>query len=363
MFDEQSSRPVSLPVDDDAQTLSDIDQTSADGDQTGSDLDQSVSEADQSAADRDQRASDRDQEAADRDEVSADDGPSDEGADHAAYADTRRARSESTRERDRTAHLRMETSRIRDEAASRRDRMADERDDAARARDLLAAALDAEIERRELEVRHDNGNAPAGTDVLLRAANDRKRAGAGRSRAALHREEAARDRERAAEDRRQAEQDRDAAAEELALEGIDHLTGALRRRVGFAAIQREMDRSARTDECLVLAFIDVDGLKRVNDSSGHAAGDELLRDVAQAIRQHLRSYDVIARFGGDEFVCSLTGQDASEVRDRFEQISSKLLESAEGATITVGLAERRALDTLDELIERADAAMIEARRR
>ena len=84
----------------------------------------------------------------------------------------------------------------------------------------------------------------------------------------MHREAAAADRERAAHDRRQAARDRAAAAEELALEGVDHLTGTLRRRAGLSAIQREIDRTRRTGERLVVAFIDVDGLKHVNDTRG-----------------------------------------------------------------------------------------------
>ena len=165
------------------------------------------------------------------------------------------------------------------------------------------------------EVRRDNGDSPIGIEILLRAAGDRKRAAAARAQAAIQREAAARDRERAAEDRRLAARDRAAAAGELALEGADYLTGALRRRVGLAAIQRELDRTSRTGERLVVAFVDVDGLKAINDKRGHAAGDDRLRAVAQAIMQHLRSYDVIVRFGGDEFVCSLSGQDAGGARD------------------------------------------------
>lgn len=57
-----------------------------------------------------------------------------------------------------------------------------------------------------------------------------------------------------------------------------------------------------------LAFIDVDNLKAKNDSLGHPAGDKLLRDTADSIRAHLRSYDLLIRFGGDEFLCGLMGR-------------------------------------------------------
>ena len=64
--------------------------------------------------------------------------------------------------------------------------------------------------------------------------------------------------------------------------------------------------------------------------------------------QHLRSYDVIVRFGGDEFVCSLSGQDVDGVRDRFERIAQHLEASADGARFTLGLAEQQPGDTLDD---------------
>ena len=141
----------------------------------------------------------------------------------------------------------------------------------------------------------------------------------------MQRDAAAHDRELAAEDRAQAAHDRSVAAAELAAEGIDDLTGAMLRRVGLGAIQREMDRTKRSGEALVVAYIDVDGLKAVNDTAGHMAGDALLSSVADSISHDLRSYDVICRFGGDEFLCSLTGQDAGGARERFQQIGGAAL--------------------------------------
>ena len=184
-----------------------------------------------------------------------------------------------------------------------------------------------------------------------------------RSRAAEQRDVAAKDRELAARDRAEAARDREVAAAELAAEGMDDLTGTMRRRVGLAAIQREIDRTCRSGESLVVAYIDVDGLKAVNDTAGHLAGDELLTAVARSIMHYLRSYDVICRFGGDEFVCSLAGQDLDGARDRFRQIGTRLSEARSGATISVGFAERGEDDTLKGLIGRADRALIGGRTR
>ena len=344
-----------------AHTLSDRDQIAADTDLTSSDLDQTTSDADQSASERDQLASDRDQEAADSDQAVIDGG--DPRGEHVAdYARSRRARSQSTLERDEVSQARSESARIRDETAGGRDRVAEERDKAAQARDRLATRLDAEIESLEAESQSKDGKRIRGVELLLRAAGDRKRAAESRTRAAAQRGAAALDREEAALDRRQAALDRAAATEELALEGFDYVTGALRRRVGLAAIQREMDRTARSDEPLVVAFIDVDGLKTVNDELGHETGDELLHETVNAIKIRLRSYDVITRVGGDEFVCSLSGQDVAGATERFAQISARLAEGKTCASFTVGLTDRRRHDSLDDLIRRADEAMRQARR-
>ena len=343
-----------------AQTFSDRDQIAADTDQTSSDLDHTTSEADQSGSVRDQMASDRDQQAADSDQAVIDRGdPRGEHVDD--YARSRRARSQSTIERDEVSQARSESARVRDETAGGRDRVAEERDRAAQARDRLAARLDAELDRLATESQSPDGKGIKGLDLLLRAAGDRKRAAESRTRAAAQRGAAELDREEAALDRRQAALDRAAAAQELALEGFDYLTSALRRRVGFAAIQREMDRTTRSDESLVVAFVDVDGLKTVNDELGHETGDELLRETVNAIKNRLRSYDVITRVGGDEFVCSLSGQDVAGATERFDQISARLARGKTCASFTVGLAQRQRDDSLEELIGRADEAMRQRR--
>jgi diguanylate cyclase (GGDEF)-like protein len=249
---------------------------------------------------------------------------------------------------------------MRDEAATRRDRTASARDYAASARDELASKLDADLARLDFEETSEANTSPDGADALRRV-RDRRRAGLGRSRAAMQREAAANDRELAAEDRAHAADDRSIAAQELAAEGIDDLTGAMLRRVGLGAIHREMDRTQRSGESLVVAYVDVDGLKAVNDTMGHMAGDALLSSVAESISFDLRSYDVICRFGGDEFLCSLAGQDTDGARKRFQQIGKRLSRATSGASITVGFAERNPDDTVDTLVGRADAALIQTR--
>ncbi|HEX8065920.1 MAG TPA: GGDEF domain-containing protein [Thermoleophilaceae bacterium] len=224
----------------------------------------------------------------------------------------------------------------RDRVAEGRDRMADRRDRVAEGRDRAA-------EQRDRAGRRFSKSEPE------RASDDR-------GRAAGDRADAAGDRRRAAEDRRQAARDRAEA-------GIDDLTGALRRDRGLTDLAREIDRARRSDGRLVLAFVDVDGLKAVNDVEGHAAGDKLLRDAALALRSRLRSYDLVIRFGGDEFLCALAGTDVKGARRRFDEVTSELTERNPRASVSTGFAELEHPDTLDDLIARADAALYAGRRR
>lgn len=336
-------------LDDDLQGAADSDQTAADSDQTMADRDQTAADSDQAASERDQRAADRDQESADLDKAGRPSGWDDE-----VYAESRRGRSQSALERDLSTEARSESARVREVDAHQRDAIADWRDAAADLRDQMAAFRDAECATQE--AKPANGRA-LGLDLLLNAARDRERLDAIRRRAAAQREAAARDRQHAAADRRQAAIDRQAAAAEIAGHGIDHLTGTLRRQVGLAAMQRELDRIARTHDPLVAAFVDVDGLKALNDTKGHRAGDELLQAVARCIKEQLRSYDLIARYGGDEFVCTITGQAMDGVSDRFGIIAEQLSRTLPGAAISVGLAERQPEEPLDHLIDRADAVL------
>jgi diguanylate cyclase (GGDEF)-like protein len=350
-----------------ARELSGGDQTSADGDQTAADLDQGLADSDESASERDQHAAERDQEAADRDQAESNRArAADQVVNPAAFTRSEHDRSQSASERLRSTDARLQATNLRDENAARRDRIADGRDEAARARDQLAATIDAEIELLEREhldsaANGNGGPAPARTELLRRLTAERRRAVTNRARAADQRDAAARDRQLAAEDRDRAHHDRRAAAEALARESIDHLTGVLGRRAGRAAIQREMARATRFGETLVLIFVDVDGLKVTNDDRGHLVGDSVLRATARCLTEGLRAYDVVMRFGGDEFVCTLSDQDTDGATTRFARIAARLAEDAAGQTITVGFAEQRPQDTLDTLIGRADSAMLDAR--
>jgi diguanylate cyclase (GGDEF)-like protein len=320
------------------QTLSDTDQTQSDSDHTHSDADQTGSERDQASADQDQHASDLDQATADREHESpsADDGQYD-----TATAERKRA----TDERAATAADRARTADERLGAANTRDLTAQARDLAAIERDRAAAALEAVGE-----------GAGAVADAARRLAAVRARAAHDRARAAADRASAAADRAAAAEDRAQ-------AAIEIRHSYHDDLTGALRREMGEVALQHELDRARRNHSPLVLAFVDVDRLKAINDRDGHGAGDALLKAVVTTMRAKLRSFDPVVRFGGDEFVCALQGTEPADATARFAEIKAALARDNEEAGISVGVVELQDGETLDELIARGDAALYAAKGR
>jgi diguanylate cyclase (GGDEF)-like protein len=173
---------------------------------------------------------------------------------------------------------------------------------------------------------------------------------------------AARDRAEAALDRKQAALDRQRAAEYLRRTYRDGLTGALQRESGTDRLQRELDRTHRAGGILTIAFLDVDGLKKVNDRAGHAEGDHLLRAIGTALAQRLRTYDLVVRWGGDEFVCALPGSTMESAARRLAEVGQLLSELHPGAGFTFGLAAQERGDTLQATIDRADQDLYRKRR-
>jgi len=175
--------------------------------------------------------------------------------------------------------------------------------------------------------------------------------------AAEDRRLAAEDRVAAADDRRHAAVDRRASASSLQEAYHDHLTGTLTRDAGDEQLRQAVDRAQRLEEPLVLAILDVDNLKRVNDTKGHACGDRLLHELGGALQQSLRSYDTVVRYGGDEFACALAGVGLPEAQARFTEVAALLTTAIDGASFSAGLAQLRAGETAEELIARADTQM------
>ena len=237
----------------------------------------------------------------------------------------------------------------RDRAADR-DRTSEDRDQRAQAHDRESDARDERADARDKRAQAREGTA----EVVDRAAV------ADRKGALRDRQGAASDRKQAADDRKAAAVERVLSAEERAAASIDQLTHAYRRDAGVAEVARELARAKRMDQPLTLAFVDIDNLKATNDSLGHAAGDRLLRQTADSIRAHLRSYDLIIRFGGDEFLCALPALTTAQAADRFSLVKAYLAETHQ-TSVSVGLAELQEGDALEDLIARADNAMYQQR--
>jgi diguanylate cyclase (GGDEF)-like protein/PAS domain S-box-containing protein len=103
-------------------------------------------------------------------------------------------------------------------------------------------------------------------------------------------------------------------AEAITRADVCPLTGLLNHRAFHKRLEQEADRTARGEGALAVALMDLDNFKFFNDAYGHIAGDEVLRQVASALESCCRTYDVLARFGGDEFAMVLPGMDAAKAQ-------------------------------------------------
>lgn len=160
----------------------------------------------------------------------------------------------------------------------------------------------------------------------------------------------------------------DAELRELAL--VDPLTGLSNRRAFLEIAEHELQVALRTGSVMALLFLDVDGLKRVNDELGHPEGDRMLKETASVLREALRTSDVVARLGGDEFCVLLsrdTAMDGAAVLERLDHaVASRNQGGRLGFTLgfSIGLAyfDPAKPTSIGELIREADAAMYEVKR-
>jgi diguanylate cyclase (GGDEF)-like protein len=149
---------------------------------------------------------------------------------------------------------------------------------------------------------------------------------------------------------------------------VDSLTGTYTRRVLEDRLQTEFNRAARYGRPFCITVVDVDDFKHVNDQFGHAAGDQVLRDLADIMQQEMRNTDTLARYGGDEFVWILPETDSRAAAMAMERLRTRVASQPASdhpaITVSCGVAEwtGATTDTASDVLRRADAAMYQAKR-
>jgi len=148
----------------------------------------------------------------------------------------------------------------------------------------------------------------------------------------------------------------------------DELTGIYNRRYLVEALDRERSRAERLAEPFSVCLVDVDHFKSINDRFGHAAGDAVLRRLAQLVPAELRGVDLFGRLGGEEFLVIVPGtgrEGAAACAERVRQrvAASVFPEVADGGRLTasIGVATYAAPEPVDALLARADAALYQAK--
>ena len=156
---------------------------------------------------------------------------------------------------------------------------------------------------------------------------------------------------------------------EQTLSRTDSLTGVSTRRHFFEAANHELEAAKRYDRPFAIIMFDVDRLKEFNDKHGHQAGDEMIKTAAHLTQVQLRTTDVLARYGGDEFVILLSnssGVVALQAAERIrESVASHQLETGStrmNITVSMGIAEfGDETGTVDQLVQHADRALYKAK--
>jgi len=148
----------------------------------------------------------------------------------------------------------------------------------------------------------------------------------------------------------------------------DDLTGLINRRHMEELVELEARRASRGGSAPCLCLVDIDHFKRVNDQHGHAAGDDVLRLFARQASASLRESDVLARWGGEEFLIMLPDTQPEEARVGFERMRRLLLRDATWGdhahlrvSFSAGLTTWRIGETMGEALARADAALYRAK--
>ncbi|MBK5275051.1 MAG: GGDEF domain-containing protein [Desulfuromonadales bacterium] len=147
----------------------------------------------------------------------------------------------------------------------------------------------------------------------------------------------------------------------------DPLTGVLNRRAFFDIAEYELNRSQRYEHAITMAYIDLDNFKEINDRLGHSVGDKLLKMVTETIASHIRSTDIISRFGGDEFVILLPETPGDAAATFLTKIHNQLDQAMSAEKWPVGFSIGAVTypsppASVDEIVKKADMLMYEVKR-
>jgi two-component system, cell cycle response regulator len=152
----------------------------------------------------------------------------------------------------------------------------------------------------------------------------------------------------------------------------DFLTNLLNRSEILAALGREFARSGREGKAATVILADIDHFKRINDSLGHAAGDEVLKEVARRLKSDLRAYDVVGRYGGEEFLIILPGCELTTGARRADEIRKLVAKDpihtpfgTTAATVSVGVTvtSPHPDHSVSDLLHEADLSMYAAKKK
>ena len=145
----------------------------------------------------------------------------------------------------------------------------------------------------------------------------------------------------------------------------DPLTGLANRRGGERSVASEISRARRQRTALSCIFIDIDNFKRINDTFGHQAGDRLLRDISDLLRHTLRAYDILVRWGGEEFLLILPGVTLDQARRLAERIRAAVerldTQGLGAVTISAGTAALDSSYDFETMLMAADRRLYEAK--
>ncbi len=155
-----------------------------------------------------------------------------------------------------------------------------------------------------------------------------------------------------------AQKDAEQALRDLATR--DALTGIPNRRWFQEMGSIEIARAHRNERPLTLAMLDIDHFKRINDEKGHPEGDRVLQTIARETRRELRTGDLFARVGGEEFAIAFPETDRETARAIAERVREHLAKVSP-VTVSLGIAELRPGEALEELSARADQALYRAK--